>query len=530
MKLEKTEGRLRFHVEWILLLSLTAVAIWLRFYNLGDLGLWGDEGFTYLAVDGILKEGVPRLPSNHILYNNLLFTYLSSLPALLGGVNEFTVRFVSAAFGVAIVPLFYFVGKKFFPAWLAFLGALILTLSHWEIEFARHARYYCQLQFFYFLALYYFYKGFIEEKHSCRLWAFLFFVLAALSHQLGYTLVFCFLALLWIKGVRALFQRPVMVYAFLYAAVACFMQFFEIFVWQVGSVTHMREELSIWEILFRDFHFGFFKEFVWLFPRMSWIAAIGAAVILLRRKNPLSFFIVMGLLCLIFLGFGQAHIQPRYVFSLVPLFIFAYLAGLVLVFNATKKIFGWFGLKGGGTVGLSLASLLFLGTLDGSHPKYSFEIPTHHYGKRLNEKIQSSTTFRRRVDYKTPGEYVRKHSNPQDIILGMHTIFHTIYAGRCDYWLWSGSKEAWDAFYEKEGKVLDRHVGIPLIQNLEEFKAFLKKSKGRVWVITSPSIYDRELIEPRLAQFLKDQTEKIQFHGLDGMSKVLLFTSNDIEE
>jgi len=517
------EGRVRQTAEWGILLGLVGFAIWLRFYNLGVLGLWGDEGFTYLSVEGIRSKGVPLLPSGHPYLKDILFSYFSAIPSFIGGMSEFSIRFANAFFGVALIPLFYFVSKKFFSAPFALMGAAILTLCHWEIEFARHARYYCQLQFFYLLTLYFFYTGFVEEKRRDQWLSFLFFVLACLTHQLAYTLVFSFLVLIWVRGPRVLLRKNVILFGLLFAAVVGGLQFFEVVFWKVGSVVHLDKGKTIWEVLFGSFHIGYFKQFQWLFPTMSWVAALGALFYLFRRSAALSFFMGIGIVCLLFMGLGQAHFQPRYVFYLLPIFIFAYLGGLFLLYSLVLKVFQKFGKVGGPLIGFVAACVVLLVTVDACNPHYAVRITKHKYGKRLIEKFQPSTTFRRRIDYKTTGEFVKEQAKPGDRIIGMHMIYHHIYAGRCDAWLWSAGKGAWDAYSEVDGKLRDRYLGRPLIRNLAEFKSFIKKSKGRVWVITTPSWKDRGHIKPELAQYLESQSKKIQYTSRDGISKVFLF-------
>lgn len=514
---------IRQSVEWTVLFILTGFAIWLRFYKLGHLGLWGDEGFTALSVEGILKHGYPLLPSGNAYLKDILFSYFSAILPFIAGMTEFTLRFANAFWGVALIPLFYFVSKKFFPLPLALLGALLLTLNHWEIEFARHARYYCQLQFFYLLTLYFFYTGFVEDKKRDQWLALLFFVLACLTHQLAYTLVFSFLVLFCIKGPLVFLRTRALLFAVLFAFVVMSLQMVEVYFWKVGSVAHLEEGKSVWQVMFRDFHWGYFKQFRWLFPAMSWVAAFGGVVFLFRRREPLSFFMAMGILTLIFMGFGQAHFQPRYIFFLFPLFLLAYLAGLYFIFILVQRTFQRLSLGGGKLFGLVAASAVLFFSLDAVNPQYSVRIPKHRYGKRLIEKFQPSTTFVRRIDYKTPAEYVRTHAQPEDLILGMHMIYQYIYAGRCDYWLWSAGKGAWDAYIVKEGVPYDRYLGIPLIRNLAQFKDLLRQTKNRVWVITTPSWNDRGHIQPELARYLINQPDKIQYHSQDGSSKVFLF-------
>ncbi len=529
------ENKLLRGVEIMLIVALTSFATWLRFYKLGHLGLWGDEGFTYLAVEGVLKHGVPILPSGNEYYKDLLFTYLSALPCSFWGMTEGALRSMNSLCGVLLIPTIYFVGKRYFPAPLALVGAALLTLSHWEIEFARQARYYCQLQLFYLLSLHFFWRGFVERSKPFQKVALAFFFLASLTHQLAYTLVFCFLILAILKGPRILFYRNpgeriprILLFGLLFVLWVGLLEFFELFFWKAGSVAHFEKEKSVWKILFENFHWGYFREFYWLFPKMSWVAAIGIFFAFLwRRQEPLSFMVGIGIACLLFMGIGHAHLQPRYIFYLYPLFIFAYLSGIYGFFRLGKRICQWLRLPLGRIVGLAAMLAVLAISVEAYNPHYSVRIPKSRYGKGLLNKFQISTTMYCRLDYQTTGQYVRERATPDDIIVGMHMIYQYIYAGRCDYWMWSAGPNVWDAIEDienKEGKRRDRYVGVPLIRNREEFETLLKNSKGRrVWVITTPSLEDEDHILPDLRDYLKNQPDKVQYHSPDKISMVYLF-------
>jgi len=172
---------------------LILAGAWLRLRHLGALGLIVDEGHQALAVTGILHHGYPVLPSGRTYAWNLVFIYLQSAAALVLGVNEFSLRLPSAVFGVATIPMTYWLGRTLFNARVALLAALLIALSVWEIEVSRYARAYTAYQFCYVLSLVAFYKGFMKEE---RRWQFLVppvFVLTYMLTPLGATLLMAFL-------------------------------------------------------------------------------------------------------------------------------------------------------------------------------------------------------------------------------------------------------------------------------------------------------------------------------------------------
>ena len=62
----------------LLVAAILAIGFWLRFKHLGDLGLVVDEGVEILAVEGILKHGLPKFDSGLIYRRALPFSLYPS--------------------------------------------------------------------------------------------------------------------------------------------------------------------------------------------------------------------------------------------------------------------------------------------------------------------------------------------------------------------------------------------------------------------------------------------------------------------
>jgi Dolichyl-phosphate-mannose-protein mannosyltransferase len=188
----QNKARIRIGVA-LLLSMLLAVGFWLRAQHLGDLGLLVDEGFQALAVQGILKHGVPKVDSGLMYTRSIPFLYTQALAAKLFGLNEFSLRLPSVLFGVAAIVAAYVLGVTLFSRQIGLLTAAIMTFSVWEIEMSRYGRFYTAFQFMYVVSLFCFYRGFMVGQWIYKLW----FVVAALItyslHPLGVVLVTCFL-------------------------------------------------------------------------------------------------------------------------------------------------------------------------------------------------------------------------------------------------------------------------------------------------------------------------------------------------
>jgi hypothetical protein len=109
-----------------------------------------------------------------------------------------------------------------------------------------------------------------------------------------------------------------------------------------------------------------------------------------------------------------------------------------------------------------------------------------------------------------------------------HVVFQYIYAGRVDYWLWSGGPGTWDAWEETPDGWKDFYIGARWINNLPDLKTLMTKSPSqRVWIIASPSIHRIDHIKTEIGQFIRRDPKRLVFKGKDGMSEVYLWNEEN---
>ena len=119
--------------DYILLVLILAVGIWLRFWHLDNVGLHGDEDIMGLAARGLVEQGAPILPSGMYYSRALAHTYLLAGSTMLFGDNEWALRLPSAIVGSLCGLFAFFMGKRFldpkpnlaFVALIMFLPAMI---------------------------------------------------------------------------------------------------------------------------------------------------------------------------------------------------------------------------------------------------------------------------------------------------------------------------------------------------------------------------------------------------------------------
>ena len=512
--------------------------------SLDVLSLWMDEGFYYLATQKIIEFGYPLYPSGHIYFKAIFYAYASALFSIIFGFSVFNLRLISVFSTIALFPVIYLLGKRFFNRLIGLGAVVVFSLNVWVAEYSRTDIYFASLQLVSFLGLYLFYRGFFEEKKRYKVLATVSFLIAPLVHQLGMGLWFCFPAFFFVKGVKRFFRRDILLSFALTTVFYLFVQIHEFFFWKVGYV-YFKSDLSFRGLIqysFSSFSLSYFYEFYRSFPLMSLIVFAGLFSLLgawfLEGKKEQSgsrTFYVNWLflnLCLIFpllfLGFFRTHVQPRYLYQLYPLFVVLYAVSLFkfsqILIETLITPFSTKRTKAHSAAAGILFVILAFFSAEGVGLGEVKKIVNRQYGDPIQTNIINRSGRQEHYDHRGPGEYVRHFLQEDDLVVAIHVVFQYIYAGRVDYWLWSGGPGTWDAWEETSEGWKDFYTGARWINSLEGLKQVLDGNpKKRAWIIVSPSIFRRDHIKENIAQFIKSDPEKLVFRGKDGMSEVYLW-------
>ena len=126
----------------LLLLTITALGGYLRFYQIGSKGLWLDEAFSIWMGQQPLAEMLQwlvRIDQHPPLYYMLLRAWLGL------GDGTGTVRALSALCSTLTVPVIFLLGRRLSGLWAGLLAALLLAVSPFHVHFAQEARMYALL-------------------------------------------------------------------------------------------------------------------------------------------------------------------------------------------------------------------------------------------------------------------------------------------------------------------------------------------------------------------------------------------------
>jgi hypothetical protein len=128
--------------DFWLLLGILAVASFTRLWNLGEIGLRGDEAVyagqaAVIAGDDEMKRYFVLISRGNS--NFLLFQYVVALLYVIFGVGDVLARQVSAVFSILTVLLTFEIGRTLYGKTAGLIAALLLALSSYAIFLGRLA-------------------------------------------------------------------------------------------------------------------------------------------------------------------------------------------------------------------------------------------------------------------------------------------------------------------------------------------------------------------------------------------------------
>ncbi len=177
------------HFGLLLLLTLTAFALRLAYVLHSHPFI--DEFTTILAAKAILQQGFPILPSGLFYEHGILFSYLDApFVALATTANLITIaRVPSLIIGTVMVPLIYYIGRRWFSPWVGLGAAALFAISPEGMVWDGRARMYGLAQLLVLLVAFWAFSGTHGKNNTRRRWLALGTLWLALLAHFG-TLMF----------------------------------------------------------------------------------------------------------------------------------------------------------------------------------------------------------------------------------------------------------------------------------------------------------------------------------------------------
>ena len=174
---------------WLGFAGAILLGVWARFASLHAASLAADEYYLLQSVNNILKFGLPQFECGGYYTRGLLHQYLSASFMLLGlEPGEAAIRLPSVLSSLVALAGAFFLAR-YVAGWrVACLLVTLLSVSLWEVEFARFGRMYALFQavtvVYAFVTLKY-----LEGESKQFWWMAALGVLGVLSHEGGLLLV-----------------------------------------------------------------------------------------------------------------------------------------------------------------------------------------------------------------------------------------------------------------------------------------------------------------------------------------------------
>ncbi|MFQ6000044.1 MAG: glycosyltransferase family 39 protein [Anaerolineae bacterium] len=459
---------------------LFLVLLWgsyFRFSYLLRSGPFVDEFATLLAAQGILRWGVPILPSGNFYGHGLLFSYLDLPFVYLFGLDPLMARIPSLVAGLLIIPLTYLVGGRIFSPRVGLMAALLLALDGETILWAARARPYAWEQFLALLAAFLFYEAGSKEDGSRHLWAAGIVFLAALfSHAEVALLLPAMLLGLFLLLYRRRAWRLEVALVVLLCGLGVLIRFLlqEYIASGMGGQfeTVYRSRPPLGPSL--DLVGGlrplapFFLAPSRLLPTLLALGGLFFLVVEGRGgrevKPSLYLYLILAVALLeVATLIGRFWQHPRYIFMLLP-FLFLVSAwaldSLLLVRRPTRAIKGT-NSSGVGQGWLTLIALVSLSL---------FSMPS---------ALEASAE--REMGYEQAFNYVRERWREDDMVMTVAPAACGVYLPRCDFFAIQRGYEPY-VMRERGGVWIDRWVGSPLLDSVEALGEVLQGG-SRVWFV-----------------------------------------------
>jgi 4-amino-4-deoxy-L-arabinose transferase-like glycosyltransferase len=459
---------------------LLAVALWLRWQYVQDIGLSVDEFTTLWAARQTVEQGAPIMPSGVLYTRGLITTYVTAAFIAVAGESYVVARLPSVLFGLAAVVVIFLIGRREWNLRVAWLAALGLALLPEAVVWSGRARFYAPLLLFVLLTLWALFQAISplpreEARNSGQNRALLLFVLgfslALFAQEQTILLYPSILLAMWLwRGWRYLLQ-PVVVAANGICLALIGLRFLLEQVGQPGyfsSVQTYKPYFTLFEDAPRLWasHRHLFLDLQRLPWTVAGLLAVAAALILLARvRRPLSlpryhqatlFFalhLFSVMLALIFVV-DSSWSGPRYVFMVQSLWVLIGAAGAVWLVERLSPIERRRWLLTG-----VLATLVV----------WSF-FPLARDATR--EDMQG---------YHEAFTYVAQHLQPGDVVMSPQPPACAVVLGRpCDYFARERGYQTYAI--EHDGELVDRWSGAPILSTAEQLEQVIHDAP-RVWFV-----------------------------------------------
>jgi hypothetical protein len=455
-----------------ILFLLLATGTILRGYALGVQSLWFDEAITANAAIALLETGQPTFPSGFTYWRAFPHTLVVAGSMALLGTGEAAARLPSVVFGLATIPVTYWLGRQVGGHTVGLVAATLLTVATWEIAWSRQARMYQLFQLLYTLSVVLLVRVEQTDFDPRTVGAsIVVVVLAASTHRIGYVLVPIGAVYLGFAAVRD-GRRPRWVASGIVLGSVAMLLALELRGIGVEAVLTTAATVD-------GEHWRLYAE--WLATELNTFSVLGpagATLLLYRGRYRASALLLLAVVPATWIL--SVHVElfaTRYLYFGVPV-LFVWTAVTVvhiaeMVVDRSVRAWRAALLDGRQTgdrpssatlvVAAALIGLLALGGGFTVWPQAEYEL-----GPNAPQP-----------DFERAYAYVTDHREPDDVIVAGWTAPGLYYAGGVDYWL-AHDLSGIGGSYTTNG--VDRYAGAEPIRSSDRLRAVVAEH-DRGWIV-----------------------------------------------
>ncbi|MCS6860105.1 MAG: glycosyltransferase family 39 protein [Abditibacteriales bacterium] len=502
------------YLRWSLLILLILIGFALRLRDVRRNALVPDEITQALQSLGVLERGYPSLAMSDALGErpvlaSTLVAYLQAASFALLGRDELAARLPSVLFGTLMILLIYRVGREMFDERVGLFAAFLYTFSPWAIVFAQLARYPQQLQLLTLLAVWNLFRALQGERVSAR--AAALFALSVLACYFTWEasvlmLLPLFCAALYLRGRRWEWLKEPATWASVSVVVLVILIYrlrrmmINPFIYVIGTnVGQVSLGLTVPQPGFDLF--AYVENFLLLEGQLVLSAvALGGWLLTWRQRNITFLFIVLvGQLLVKTLLLPLAAV--RYAYEVLP---FLLLLASGALFGVKDTYFNIAPLERHGVHSLLLRSartlmgisaLTVVALTSMAFPLKLYHLPGAHPASQVRLGVY------RDPNYQQASAFLRRHAQPQDVIVATHPQAAQFYYGRCDYFP-ETSLQLSLLYSPQLQRPVHRIVGCPVIYTLDDLKAVFARN-SHVWFLVKEDRFEALCDETFVNYFLR---------------------------
>ena len=488
--------------DWLVVGLLTAVGLGLRLAYLLRVPPFLDEYSSMLTGLGILRSGLPELPSGVLYPSGSLFSYLEALSFQLLGFSDLAARLPSLLIAGLTLPLLYLVARRLLNRRVALLSVALLALLPEAVVWGGRARMYALLQLLVLLAVYFFFQAVLdpqaqERKRPAWPWVACFLAAIFAQDEAILLLPFFWLAALVARGPRWFLRPRVLLGQVLVPLLGIGARYWlnEIRVpGEVYTLTHdafFRFPPALAHGLQKVAPF-FTDPWAWPVTILFFASLFFLARDLIARREPrpaaplFLAYLVLVITLSIILVVNDPWQDDRYLFMVLPQFLMVAAWGLDRFVGLLAR--RWPALRAEGATLLLVACVALLALPAGLSALRRYE-----------------------PDYSAAYRWLATRLEGDDLVATMRPAPAAVYLGRADYLLAEDKHQ--EFIMRLDGEWLGRWAGAGVIDTPDAFRDEVLGSDRRVWFVIDEDRFESVAYSPELVVLILQQMDLVWHEG-----------------